>query len=318
MSCGLLYMGSKQDIVGSIALNFPKAENFYDLFGGGFSVTHYMLKHKSHNYKTFHYNEIKSDIVDLVKRSINGEFSCDKFKPEWISRDEFFKRIDDPYIRICWSFGNNQKTYMFSQDIESYKKSMHMAVVFDEFDSLAKEVFGFCEWPKEVNSIKARRYYLRQKIEFYRKTKIPEVLHQFLDAKRLEQLERLEQLKQLQQLQRLERLQQLEQLEQLERLQMTSLDYREIEIKPNSVVYCDIPYKGTAEYSKDGFDHKAFFEWAATRDFPVYVSEYEIKDPRFKLIYSINKTVKLSSNGSSKANANKERLYWNQVTLTKP
>jgi site-specific DNA-adenine methylase len=34
---GIPYMGSKSDIVASIALNLPPAENFYDLFGGGVS-----------------------------------------------------------------------------------------------------------------------------------------------------------------------------------------------------------------------------------------------------------------------------------------
>ena len=189
---GIPYMGSKDKIVASIAMNFPKAEHFYDLFGGGFSVTHYMLVNKSKNYSHFHYNEIKSDIVDLVKKSINGDFNYNKFKPEWISRDQFFKRLDDPYVRICWTFGNNQKTYMFSPKIEPYKKSMHMAVVFDEFDDLSKEVLGFDVWPKNVKTIYQKRLYLRQKIEWYRvKNKLPKVLHQFLPSKQLERLQQL-------------------------------------------------------------------------------------------------------------------------------
>jgi hypothetical protein len=64
----------------------------------------------------------------------------------------------------------------------------------------------------------------------------------------------LEQLEQLQQLERLERLQltgaDCSELEQLLQLELTSLDYRAVEIKPNSVVYCDPPYAGTASYTQ--------------------------------------------------------------------
>ena len=118
---GIPYMGSKDKIVASIAMNFPKAEHFYDLFGGGFSVTHYMLVNKSKNYSHFHYNEIKSDIVDLVKKSINGDFNYNKFKPEWISRDQFFKRLDDPYVRICCLLGMIKKTICFHQKLNPTK-----------------------------------------------------------------------------------------------------------------------------------------------------------------------------------------------------
>lgn len=92
---------------------------------------------------------------------------------------------------------------------------------------------------------------------------------------------------------------------------MSSLDYREVDILPNSVVYCDIPYQGTTGYGE--FSHKDFFEWAATRKFPVYISEYNISDPRFKLVYDIDKMPMLTTNKIVKTKS--EKLYWNQVTL---
>ena len=105
---GIPYMGSKDKIAGSLALNFPQKKHFYDLFGGGFSVTHYMLINRARDYEHFYYNEIVPSTVELVRKAIAGEYSYDRFKPEWISREQFFKRIDDAYVRICWSFGNNQ------------------------------------------------------------------------------------------------------------------------------------------------------------------------------------------------------------------
>jgi hypothetical protein len=296
-------MGSKAKIAASIALNFPSAENFYDLFGGGFAMTHYMVEKKAKRYKYFHYNEIKSDVVELVKSAINGDFNYDRFKPEWISREMFFARKDtDAYIRCCWSFGNNQRGYLFGEDIETSKKSMHQAVVFDEFDELSEKTLGFKVWPKSENTIIKKRLYLRRKIEYYRVTKIPEHLHKYLSKSQREKLDKIEQLQQL------ERLERLQQLERLQRLSFSALDYRDVPIKENSIVYCDIPYRGTADYH-NSFNYKEFYDWAATRNFPVFISEYTLPDTRFKLIYSVDKRSLLSPD---KSVGNKsENLYWN-------
>jgi len=75
-------------------------------------------------------------------------------------------------------------------------------------------------------------------------------------------------------------------------------------------VYCDIPYDGTASYTQE-FNRKEFLDWAASREFPVYVSEYNINDNRFEQIYAIYKSVKRAANGSSAACDKKEILYWN-------
>ena len=327
MGYGIPYMGSKQGIADSICLNFPKAEHFYDLFGGGGSITHCMMLHRAKNHAHFHYNELNPLVADLFKRAVNGEFSYDRFIPEWISKEDFHARKGmDGYIQCLWSFGNERTTYLFGEEIEPYKKSMHMAVVFEEFDSLATEVLGFSKWPREANTITKRRIYLRQKLSWYNeKKKIPKVLYQFLSEKQLrqmgakdnvkqleqlQQLERLEQLQRLQSLEQLERLERLQSLQQLERLSITSYSYERVEIKPNSVVYCDIPYKGTADYGV-AFNHKAFFDWAASRDFPVYISEYEVRDPRFDLVYSIDKRSLLSAEDNKLIKS--EKLYWNRV-----
>jgi len=303
---GIPYMGSKDKIARSIALNFPKSKHFYDLFGGGFSMTHYMIENRENCYEYFHYNEIQKSIVDLVKRSINGEYSYERFKPPWVSREDFFRLKDkDAYVRVCWSFGNNQKNFMFSTQIEPYKKSMHMAVVFDSFDDLAKNTLGFSSWPKNVNTIYKKRLYLRQKIEWYRaKNRLPKCLYKYLNIKQLERLQQLEQLERLQQLE------QLQCLQRLQRLNMTALDYRDVEIQDNSVVYCDIPYRGTRGYLNK-FNHKEFYDWAASRKFPVYISEYSLPDDRFKQVYEVDKIALLDAQDKTKTK--QEKLFWNGV-----
>jgi hypothetical protein len=329
---GMPYMGSKDKIAASLAMNFPPAEHFYDLFGGGFSITHYMASKKSTKYTYFHFNEIKTDVVELIKKAIAGDFNYTHFKPDWISRERFHRDKEfDAYIRFLWSFGNNQTTYLYGPDIEPYKKSMHMAVVFNEFDDLAEKTFRFNKWPSQAKTIYQKRMYLRQLIEHYRKTKIPPHLHEFLPSKNLkrlpqiEQMERLGQLQVFQELERLERLKQLQHLEGLERmkrfqrleglhhlntLNFYSKDYREIPIKPHSIVYCDIPYQGTADY-QGKFSHKEFFDWASSRQFPVFISEYHISDPRFQLVYSVDKRSLLSPNKN--VDNKSEKLYWNRI-----
>jgi len=356
---GIPYMGSKQSIADEIVKIFPKAENFYDLFGGGFSITHAMLERRQKDFRYFYFNEIKSDIVTLIQKAIAGDYNYDRFQPEWVSRKEFLARLDDPYIRVCWSFGNNQRTYMFSKEIEPYKRSMHNAAVFNNFDALAKKVFEFDKF-QDGYGIYQRRMFLRSKIEYYRLNGIPEFLHPFLNEKqaaslkqienasnlknvesliqleRLQQLEQLKhaqqldwlqkltQLKQLQQLERLQLLQQLEHLERLERVQnverlqklnFSSKSYDEIEIKPNSIVYCDPPYKGTADYGNK-FNTEKFLDWADAQTEPVFISEYNIADKRFLKIKSILKE-SLMDNSADKKVQKEEKIYINKAAQTK-
>lgn len=284
---GIPYQGSKAKIMPYLSKMFPPADNFYDLFGGGFSVTHFMMENRAKSYKKFFYNELRPGLPDLISAAINGDFNFDKFKPEWISREKFMaEKESNPYIKIIWSFGNNGSNYLFGKDIENKKRSMHQAVVFNEFDDLMKNEFGMTKWPNDMD-ITGKRLYLRQ-----------------VTRSRNE-------LQQLQQLQQLERLQRLQRLERLQRLQLTNLDYRQVNIKPNSVIYCDIPYKGTADY-ENSFNHNEFFNWAAEQSNPVFISEYNVDDNRFYLLKEFSHRSTFSS-GGAKSIPVVEKLYGNKL-----
>lgn len=292
---GIPYQGSKTKIIQQIAMCFPPADNFYDLFGGGFSVSHYMLLRRSKSFKTFHYNEIRPGMCELIQDAIKGKYNYKVFKPEWISRDKFFAEKDsNPYVKIIWSFGNNGKSYLFGKDIEQIKRSMHQAIVFNDFDELFINLFKIDKWPDNL-SITGKRLYI---IFIIRKLKRVDI----------EQLERLEQ---LQQLERLEQLQRLEQLEQLERLRFTNLSYQDVKIENNSVIYCDIPYESTGDYGIT-FNHKQFFDWAHEQKNPVFISEYNIDDKRFNLLKEIDHR---STFAQKKINLVKEKLYCNKIAM---
>ena len=118
MNYGIPYMGSKNRIAKWIIDNLPPAEHFYDLFGGGGAISHCALL--SGKYKYVHYNELNPLIVKAFAMAVNGEF---KNENRWISREDFFKLKDtDPYVSLCFSFGNNCKCYCYSKKIEHIKK----------------------------------------------------------------------------------------------------------------------------------------------------------------------------------------------------
>lgn len=313
-------MGSKNSIVNELIRVFPQADHFYDLFGGGFSVTHGLLVKRSRDFKHFHFNEIRSGICDLIKDAIDGKYNYNVFKPPWVSREDFFKNMDtDPMVKILWSFGSNARNYLFSKEIEPYKKSMHNAIVFNEFDDLATQVMG-CSFFREGYDITSRRLVLRNRIEFYRKTTVPKFLYPFLkekDLQVLKQLESLKQLQQLEQMQPLERLaqvQRMQSLEQLDRLNYYNLSYEQVPIKENSIIYCDPPYANTGKYD-GGFDHKTFFDWADDQVNPVFISEYDIPDKRFTEIWNIQKRSKFKH--VKTLNIKIEKLYVNKFGLEK-
>lgn len=57
--------------------------------------------------------------------------------------------------------------------------------------------------------------------------------------------------------------------------------YDQLEIPPNSIVYCDPPYAGTTGYATGAFDHAAFWQWCRDKvsvGHKVFVSEYTAPD----------------------------------------
>ena len=130
MTYGIGYQGSKNRIAKDIIGVLPSGERFVDLFAGGCSITHCAMI--SGKYNRFLANDIDGRIPQTFKDAIYGKFENER---RWISRDDFFKLKDsDMYVRLIFSFGNNQRGYMYSTNIEPYKKACHYAIVFDEWE----------------------------------------------------------------------------------------------------------------------------------------------------------------------------------------
>ena len=134
---GIPYTGNKQRIAQYIFEQLPAGKRFVDLFGGGGAMTHYALLHCKDKYESFLYNDINPLVTDLFQRAIQGEFNPQKFKPAFITREEYFRRHnEDGYVAYIWSFGNNNKGYLFGESVEEFKHHAHDYIVFGDKESL--------------------------------------------------------------------------------------------------------------------------------------------------------------------------------------
>ena len=84
-------------------------------------------------------------------------------------------------------------------------------------------------------------------------------------------------------------------------------DYRDVEIPDGSVIYCDIPYKGTDVYDKaTAFDYEAFYDWCSGQTQPLFVSSYDMPAGRFVCIREFAHRSTLSAQAN---NAVIERIF---------
>ena len=322
MRYGVPYKGSKNKIAEWVVSMLPGRKHFYDLFAGGCAVTHAAML--SGKFGTFTMNDIDGGGPSLFLDAVRGKFRDEK---RWISRGDFQRLKDtDPYVRLCWSFGNNGRDYLYSREVEPWKKACHAAVVHHDYGDLEGR-YGFDCSLLESGEYKSGSTY--ERLQGWKRILASDSRCEYMGHGRYkfagspartndESLQSLERLERLQSLERLERLQSLERLERLERLQSLRGSYDDVSILPDSVIYCDIPYRGADPYGKDngGFDHDKFYEWCGRQTEPVFISEYWMPEDRFECVAEIVKTVTLCSGAGKHA---VERLYVprSQVRLQK-
>lgn len=85
------------------------------------------------------------------------------------------------------------------------------------------------------------------------------------------------------------------------------LDYEEVAIPEDSVIYCDIPYEDTNVYNKaEGFDYERFYQWCERQTQPVFISSYQMPKDRFDCIEEFTHRSTLSATAN---NLVTERIY---------
>ena len=241
---GVPYMGSKRKIASKlldfIVINNPSCKYFYDLFGGGGAMSFAALKYSQ--IERVHYNEINTGVVELIKK-ITKDGIPDIFF-NWVTRDTFnaHKNTKDWYgglVKTCWSFGNNQKDYIFGKNIEALKKEAHEYLMQNGYDGTQKT-----------------------RIDLIKKFKLDKnIICNF----------------QLQQLQQLECLEQLERLEQLELTNLSYEEVNIKTPIEETIIYIDPPYKNTKGY-QEKVDFDKLTKWILNSPYKIYVSSYEYEE----------------------------------------
>lgn len=245
-----------------------------ELFTGWFAIWEKFLEK---GYKVYA-NDKNKYVIALLDQTINKGLD-EKKCTEWVSREKFIDVLGNPdkyedwyvwYVMCIWSFGNNQKWYLFGKDVEATKKAWH-DIVIDKDSTALKKIFPTIP-QKYIDGILQQDNWHKRRIALnmvWRKLKT-----RILELERLQQLERLEQ---------------LEQLQRLEPVQFTSLSYEEVQIPDNAIIYCDPPYKWTAEYKEWAFDHTKFWEWVRekAKTHKIFISEYTAP-PDFRCIFEFS------------------------------
>ena len=316
MNYGLPYKGSKNRIAKKILDVLPAAPVLYDVFCGGCAVTHAAML--SGKYQRFVVNDRRGWLPDAFQKAIHGGYA---HEDRWISREEFERlKSTDAYAAMCFSFGNDCRSYMYARPLEPYKRALHYAIFGRDIAPWAE----LCPETAEalaaglapIEDRKQRRIQAGHFIVESLKTQLAAgtLTPDILDKPIYRQIRRPKATpNSLQSLQSLERLQSLESLESLESLPDTltvySMDYRGMRFDEPGIIYCDPPYMSVYAKGKDygcEFDAEAFYSWCERQALPVYISEYQMPEDRFACIAEWDKVTTMSSKTTSHVT---ERLW---------
>ena len=336
MKYGLPYKGSKNKLAERIVRLLPKRTHLIDLFCGGCAVSHAALL--MGKYEHIHINDINWMCPTLFIDALNGKYNDEN---RWISREDFFRLKDtDPYVAVVWSFGNNLRDYLYSKEIEPLKKAIHYAMFFSDY-SLGKELGHDLSFIDPIQDLQKR--YLAVKHYFNRLDKSQQQSFEGGQNQRMQSIEAKERLNTFQniipwkgcQIQSFKKKIQTTERATAQRrtqhsciacntesgstvcpdirggqiLPITSsvLDYEEVTIPEDSVIYCDIPYEDTNVYNKaEGFDYERFYQWCERQTQPVFISSYQMPEDRFDCIEEFTHRSTLSATAN---NLVTERIY---------
>lgn len=163
MKYGMTYQGSKNAIAEKIIEVLPSGRRFVDLFGGGAAISHCAVL--SGKWQKVLYNEYNPLLMDLIKRAINGDYQNEK---RWISREDFCKlKEQEGYIKYCWSFSCAGDCYLYSKEVEPWKKALHYARVLGDTSLFAE--FGIKTDGSRNDIQKNKEEYKRKYIGWYLK-----------------------------------------------------------------------------------------------------------------------------------------------------
>ncbi len=268
---GLPYMGSKRKIAKKI-LDYicsknPSAKYFFDLFGGGGAVSFEALRRRQ--FDRVIYNELDTGVVKLLEKIRTDGVTPEFF--QWVDRETFHRhKRDDTWfgglVKTVWSFGSDQRTYMFSPKNEKTKKILHEIIVnksgqaLDEFQKLTSSAIPDSLLSGET--INERRL---------------SVMRFLSTQKKRQELEHLQRIQHLDNLRHLERLELSNKSYSLERLELSNKSYSDVLIDTpveQTIVYLDPPYEKTGGYPCK-ISHDELYSFIEQCPYKIYLSSYD-------------------------------------------
>lgn len=289
---GLPYIGSKKKIskklIEIIKQNFGTDKTIYDLFGGGGAVT---FECKLQGLDVV-YNDI-DPIPGLMIQKILSE-DREYLKTLICSREEFFKirdkegkTVDDHLKLLINSFGNDNKSYLYSKKDSEFKYDLAKQIIKNHNCFTG---YKQTETYKRIFT-KSGRDSRRQQLQ------------------NVAQAERIMRGTETLRTQSLERLAALETLKAIPSLEISNKDYKEFSDVKDSIIYLDPPYKNTKKaYSHNNLNYEEFFDWCKDigKENIVLISGYDMpKD--FECIFEFTKARSTLQGGTH--NMKYEKLY---------
>lgn len=338
MKYGLPYKGSKNKLAERIVRLLPKRTHLIDLFCGGCAVSHAALL--MGKYEHIHINDINWMCPTLFIDALNGKYNDEN---RWISREDFFRLKDtDPYVAVVWSFGNNLRDYLYSKEIEPLKKAIHYAMFFSDY-SLGKELGHDLSFIDPIQDLQKRylavKHYFNRLGHFQQESfergggrinafsqwkQTKGSIHFGISSLGKAVKSSLSKKKKIQATQRATAQRRTQHSciacntesgstacpdirGQILPITSSVLDYEEVAIPEDSVIYCDIPYEDTNVYNKaEGFDYERFYQWCERQTQPVFISSYQMPTDRFDCIEEFTHRSTLSATAN---NLVTERIY---------
>lgn len=235
---GLPYVGNKSQKAQQIIDVLPQGKRLIDVFGGGGSIS--LHASSSGWWKHVVYNDKRTTVVQLLKALVENHPHIDLDSYTHITRKQF------------WDWRDNQT--------DSIERTLVLLVW--SFSCKEKSYL----WGK--NKERMRPELIKQYIvDGDHSLTITERYKKYLDSKNKECLSPITRLKQLELIQR---------TEMALPIIYSHVDYLDLQIEENDVVYCDPPYLN-ANYRYSGFDDQRFYEWL--NNLPtdnIFISERQI------------------------------------------
>lgn len=219
---GLPYVGNKNRKAQQIIDALPKAKRLVDVFGGSGAIS--LPATASNRWETVIYNDKKTTVVNLLNALIENNKNIDLDLYTHITRKQFFDWRDNKPDSI------ERTLVLLCWSFSNSKKSY--------------------VWSKDKEQV---RLDLIQKyiVDGDHNLSIKDRYQKYLDSKNPIRLPPIERIKRLE----------LMQTTQVSLpIIYLNMDYSEIPISENDVIYCDPPYINTP-YRYGDFDDNRFYEW---------------------------------------------------------